>query len=329
MVEASREGIARARPDKRPFVLTRSNFVGGHRYAATWTGDNKSTWEHLAWSIPMALNLGLSGQPFAGPDIGGFAGEADGKLFARWMGIGSLLPFARGHSIKDSKPHEPWAFGEECENTCRLALERRYRLLPYIYTLFREASKTDVPVVRPVFFADPRDPALREIDDCFLLGPDILARCQVKETEACASPMPRGIWRAYEPCPRADGASDPELPTLHIRGGSIVPLGPTVQFSDEKPLNPLTLVVCPDEHGRAQGQLYEDAGDGYGYQEGFFRLTTFEALTEQGHITVRPDKPFGRMHATERVVEVFVLLDGGRTVRGTGLEGKPITISLR
>ncbi len=326
MVRATREGMMRARPDKRPFVLTRSNFLGGHRYAATWTGDNKSTWEHLAWSIPMALNMGLSGQPFVGPDIGGFAGEADGKLFGRWMGIAALLPFARGHSIKDSKPHEPWAFGEECENTCRLALERRYRLLPYIYTLFREASKIDVPVVRPLFFADPRDPALREVDDCFLLGPDVLVRCQVKETEVCTSRTPRGIWRAFEPCPRTDGTSDPELPTLYIRGGAIVPLGPILQYCDERPLNPLTLIVCPDDHGRARGQLYEDAGDGYGYQEGFFRLTTFEAHTDQGHITIQPDKPFGRMHATDRDVEVIVLLENGETRRGFGREGKPITI---
>ena len=79
-----------------PFVLTRAGHLGSHRYAATWTGDNVSSWEHLAASIPMVLNLGLSGQPFAGPDIGGFVGNGDAAMFARWMGIGALLPFARG-----------------------------------------------------------------------------------------------------------------------------------------------------------------------------------------------------------------------------------------
>jgi alpha-glucosidase len=188
MVRATREGVAAARPDRRPFVLTRSNFIGGQRYAATWTGDNKSDWQHLAWSIPMVLNLGLSGQPFAGPDIGGFSGNADATLFARWMGIGALLPFARGHSIKDSVDHEPWSFGPECEATCRLALNRRSRLMPYLYTLFREASLTDVPVARPVFFADPKDAALRDVDDCFLLGPDLLIRACVDETARAAGP---------------------------------------------------------------------------------------------------------------------------------------------
>src|SRR5262249_46978328 len=155
MVRASREGILRARPEHRPFLLTRSSHLGGHRFAATWTGDNQSTWQHLAWSIPMVLNLGLSAQPFSGPDIGGFSGNGDGKLFGRWMGVGALLPFARGHSIKDSADHEPWSFGPDTEATCRRALERRYRLLPYLYTLFHEASTTGLPIVRPLFYADP------------------------------------------------------------------------------------------------------------------------------------------------------------------------------
>lgn len=329
MVRASRAGIARARPAKRPFVLTRSNFIGGHRYAATWTGDNKSTWEHLAWSIPMALNMGLSGQPFVGPDIGGFGGEADGKLFARWMGIGALLPFARGHTIKDSKPHEPWAFGVECENTCRLALERRSRFMPYLYTLFYEASRSGVPVVRPVFFADPVDPRLRSVDDCFLLGGDVLVRCRVREDDECTSPMPGGFWRPFEPCPTPDGKSDPELPELFFRGGSIVPLGPVMQHEGERSLDPSTLVVCLDGRGQARGTLYEDAGDGHAYEDGFFRLTSYHAFTEEDHVTLQPARPFGRLHKVERDVEVVLLLERGLVRRARGREGRNIVIPLR
>ncbi|MEO1130752.1 MAG: TIM-barrel domain-containing protein [Planctomycetota bacterium] len=132
MARSTREGILRARPDRRPFVLTRANFIGGHRYAAMWTGDNAATWEHVDWSITMALNLGLSGQPFAGPDIGGFKGSISGEMFARWMGIGAMLPFARGHTEVDSIDKEPWAFGPEVERTARLALERRYQHMPYL-----------------------------------------------------------------------------------------------------------------------------------------------------------------------------------------------------
>lgn len=174
MVRATRTGIERLRPGKRPFVLTRANFLGGQRYAACWTGDNRSDWRHLRWSIPMSLNLSLSGQPFCGPDIGGFVGNADADLFATWMGVGALLPFARGHSIKESVPHEPWSFGETCERLCRLALERRMRLIPYLYSLFQVAATKGTPIVRPVFFDDPKNLRLRALDSAFLLGPDIL-----------------------------------------------------------------------------------------------------------------------------------------------------------
>ncbi len=262
MARATREGIARARPGARPFVLTRSNFLGGQRYAATWTGDNGSTWAHLRWSIPMVLNLGLSGQPFSGPDIGGFEGNATPELFARWMGIGALLPFARGHSIKGSRDHEPWSFGEECERACRGALERRYRLVPYLYTLFWEAHTTGMPIARPVFFADPCDATLRTVDDAFLLGGDVLVVASVMKTRGAADGPPRGSvfadWRRFEPAPE----SAPDLPALFVRPGAVVPTGPGMQFVGEKPLDRLTLVVCPDARGRAEGVVYEDAGDG-------------------------------------------------------------------
>lgn len=134
-------------PTKRPFVLTRAGCVGSQRVAATWTGDNGSDARHLRWSLPMALRLGLSGQPFVGPDIGGFVGNATARLYARWVALGAMLPLARAHSAKGTARHEPWSFGSECEHTCRVAIARRYRLLPTIYTAFREAHRSGLPVV--------------------------------------------------------------------------------------------------------------------------------------------------------------------------------------
>lgn len=277
MVRASREGIEAARPARRPFILTRSNFLGGHRYAATWTGDNRSDWRHLGWSIPMILNLGLSGQPFSGPDIGGFVGEATGALFARWMGIGALLPFARAHSIKDSEDHEPWSFGDSCERTCRAALTRRYRLLPYFYTLFHEAHATGLPVARPVFFADPSDPRLRAVDDAFLLGGDVLVMTDTApDPPAGDRPPILPGWRSFE-VPGLPEHDPAQLPRLFIRPGAIVPLGPAVQHAEERPLDPLTLLVHRDTTGHAQGRLYEDAGDGYGFRAGEYRLSKLTA----------------------------------------------------
>lgn len=322
MVRASREGIQKANPEKRPFILTRSNFLGGHRYAATWTGDNKSNWRHLRWSIPMVLNLGLSGQPFVGPDIGGFADNADATLFARWMGIGALLPFARAHSVKDSVDHEPWSFGPECERTCRLALERRMRLMPAIYTIFRESHMTGMPVARPLFFADPADPALRSVDDAFLLGSDILVRCDVweKGTGGAKAKLPGGDgkWRAFEPLTAGSPGPkvDPDLPEIFVRTGAIVPMGPVMQFDGEKPLDPLTLVVALDDSGLASGELYEDSGEGYGFEKGDFARIRFEAKRKGPQVVVTAKQVEGIYPKANRRVEVVVLAADGKTETG-------------
>ena len=119
MARAASEALARLRPERRSFALTRSGFAGVQRYAALWTGDNASSWEHLRMSLPMLCNLGLSGIPFVGADIGGFFGDASPELFARWMQVGVLYPMMRGHSHKVTRPNEPWAFGDEVEAVAR------------------------------------------------------------------------------------------------------------------------------------------------------------------------------------------------------------------
>jgi alpha-glucosidase len=281
MIRATRDGMMAARPDRRPFVLSRSGFLGSHRYGATWTGDNTANWEQLKWSVPMVLNLGLSGQPDVGPDIGGFAENGPdgappldrGTHFARWMGVGAMLPFARGHTNKANGDKEPWAFGPGVEQTCRMALERRYRFMPYLYTVFREASVTGLPVDRPLFFADPRDPALRSEDDAFLLGDSLAVSCRMTPGRERTPALPHGWMKFQFP----GEAANPDLPDLYLRPGAIVPAGPVMQYVNEKPLDHVTLLVCLDAKGEATGTLYEDAGDGYGYQRGDYRLTTFKA----------------------------------------------------
>lgn len=290
MAKGTFDGILAARPDKRPFVLTRAGYMGSHRYAATWTGDNSAEWDDLEDSISMALNLGLSGQPFSGPDIGGFNGNGpggaeNGRLFARWMGLGALLPFARGHTGKGNIDKEPWAFGPEVERACRLALERRYRLMPYLYTLFHEASETGLPVARPLFFADPADPALRSEDDAFLLGDALLVACRVTPLGDRAVVMPKGRWTRIE---LVGEGRHPDLPDLYLREGAILPCGPVMEWTGQKPLDPLTLYVSLNDRGVAQGELYEDEGDGFGYREGRSRRTLFNAsIAADGRLYVR------------------------------------------
>jgi alpha-glucosidase len=259
----------------------------------------------------MALNIGLSGQPFIGPDIGGFAQNGDGALFARWMGLGALLPFARGHTGKENIDKEPWAFGPEVERACRLAIERRYRLMPFLYTLFEEASRTGLPVARPLFFADPADAALRSEDDAFLLGDSVLVAAQVVPDRTRAPAMPRrsvGAWREFD-----FGDRHADLPRLFLRPGAIVPAGPVMEHTGEKPLDPLTLLVCLDDRGEARGELYEDAGDGFGYQRGEFVRSRFAARRGGGGqgVTVTIESAGGDWALPDRPTVVRLLTEGG------------------
>lgn len=317
MVRATFEGVKASRPERRAFVLTRAGFLGSQRFGATWTGDNRSSWAHLAWAIPSVLNLGLSGQPFVGPDIGGFLGDADAALFARFMGIGALLPFARGHSDKKSGPHEPWAFGKACEATCRRALTRRYRLLPYLYTLFHEAATTGAPIVRPAFVADPCDVRWRACETMFLLGNDVLVSCDVdRHADGGDAFLPRGGWIPFEPGTLGTEESwtpDADLPRVYVRAGAVVPLGPAMQHTGEKPIDPLTLVVAPDADGRATGTLYEDAGDGDALATGDYALTRFSV--SDGGSAVREERIGGRRKVPARMVRPIVVPPRGAETR--------------
>ncbi len=305
MSEATRDAMRTCRPERRPFVLTRSSYLGGQRYAATWTGDNVSSWQHLYWSVPMILNMGLSGQPYCGPDVGGFAGTPSPELFAHWMGLGALLPFYRTHNALHCD-QEPWSFGEAAEQAARVALERRYRLLPYLYTLFHEASVRGLPVARPVFFADPADPSLRTEDHAFLLGADVLVQPALLEDAVHDFAMPRGNWRPFTLADEDPGA-DPTQPRLFLREGAILPTGAGGQTTDEAFDGPLRLLVSLDADGRARGRLYEDAGEGFGYRDGDYLLTTFEAVESGTGVEVRVVHEEGRRPHSDRELRVEVL----------------------
>lgn len=334
MLKATRDGVLKANPDKRPFVLSRANYIGGHRYGATWTGDNSANWEHLEMSIPMTLNLALSGQPFAGPDIGGFAYNGDGELFARWMGYGALLPFSRGHTAKGNIDKEPWSFGPEVEATSRRALERRYRLMPYIYTQFWVSHTTGLPIAAPAFFADPTDPALRSEDDSFLIGDSLLVAARVTPEADRQVVLPRPVdgvaWARFD-FPSFDGGRDSKdihQPDLYIRPGSIITAAPVTQHFGDRPdsRDELHLIVHLDADGNAVGVLYEDAGEGWGFKDGEYLLTTYQARTRRdGSVAISIKSAEGKMERPDRMVHVRLIDgDGEREIWGT--DGQEIVI---
>ncbi|MDD3322622.1 MAG: glycoside hydrolase family 31 protein [Paludibacter sp.] len=267
MVKSSRDGLISANPDKRPFILSRSNFLGGQRYAATWTGDNRSTWDYLKMSIPMCINLSLSGQPFNGPDIGGFDGDCNAELLGHWMALGAYYPFSRNHSSNNTIDQEPWAFGKSIEDVSRTALNRRYRLMPYLYSLFREASVSGNPIMQPAFFADYTDANLRSEQQLFLLGSDLL----IAPRWATNVSFPKGNWNQV----KFENIDDGYQPYVFLRPGAIVPITGIIQSTAEYKTDSVTLLMNPNTDGSAQGKLYDDAGNGYDYQTGDYAVHQF------------------------------------------------------
>lgn len=315
MIRATREGVMATNPDKRPFVLSRANYIGGHRYGATWTGDNSANWAHLDMSIPMSLNLGLSGQPFVGPDIGGFAYNGDGELFQRWMGFGTLFPFSRGHTAKGNIDKEPWSFGEEVEATSRRALERRYRLMPYIYTLFKESAETGMPIIRPTFFADPADMALRSEDDSFLMGSDLLIVTKATPEADRVSILPKAIdgveWAEFDFPDFESGrdSKDPNLPKMYIKPGTVIATAPVTQYFGDRPdsRDELTLIVHLNAKGYAKGFLYEDEGEGFEYLMDGFLESTLHAKDQGDEIVVYIKHHDGELSYPDRTIKARVI----------------------
>lgn len=320
MVRATRQGILQANPDKRPFVLSRANFLGGQRYAATWTGDNASTWEHMKASIPMTLNMGLTGQAFNGPDIGGFARDCNAELLAHWTAIGVYFPFVRNHCSLEEVQQEPWAFGEKVEQVCRTAINRRYRLLPYVYTLFREASQTGMPVMRPVFMSDTQDNSLRSEQQAFMLGADLLIVPRWAEKPA----LPKGNWKKFT----MEQGDDGYQAQLSLREGAVLPLANLCQNTEEYRTDSLTLLVNLDAKGTALGRLYEDAGDGFGYRNGDYADYELKAKTEGKMLTVSLLQKAGHRKHPARWLRIGQLVNG-KVVYSSWQEGTTVSVRLK
>jgi alpha-glucosidase len=279
---ATYEGVLKLAPDKRPFVMTRASFAGGQRYAATWTGDNSSSWAHLKLSVSQLVSLGLSGFAYAGDDIGGFAGDPPSpELLTRWIEIGAFNPIFRDHYQKGKAAQEVWVHGKEHEDIRRRYIEERYRLMPYIYALADENSRTGLPLMRPVFLEHPavvaKGDRLGGTEDQFMLGGDLL----IAPPTTWESPAPYRItlpgtgWYDYWTGLPLAGAETTETPTLDhlpvfVRPGAILPRQPLVQSTMEIPKGRLQLAIYPGAN--CQGALYLDDGESFAYKrDGYLR----------------------------------------------------------
>ncbi len=312
MDRAGWEGARRARPDRRPFVVSRAGWAGVQRWAWIWTGDAESTWHGLRQQVATALGLGLSGVPFTGSDIGGFSGDPGPELYVRWLELSMFVPFCRTHSVVGAPGREPWRFAAPYREIIGRLIRARYRLLPYLYTVAWEASETGHPVMRPLYWnpagsspAPDVDPPDDRADDQFLVGDDLLvAPVTAPGRDSRRVWLPAGAWYPWDAAggaevvasgPEAplaggtivDGAAPLGAPAVHVRAGSVLPLDdgwwparagqPATVPHDHRALAP-ALHCWLDGQGRARGVRYDDAGDG----EGAGRVDRFELEPEAG-----------------------------------------------
>lgn len=268
MAMATRAGLRRLRPERRPFILTRSGFTGIQRYAFVWTGDNMSCWEHLEGSIPMMLNLQLSGVPFVGADVGGFGGDADAELVARWTWLGAVTPFLRNHSGRGTRRQEPWRFPNPWRRSIAAALRFRMRILPLLYTLAHEACETGIPPWRALVLEAPDELETVAVHDAFLLGSDLLVAPVTRPDASCrAVPLPSGDWRDFWTGERLVGGQTVLRPTpvdrlpLLQRAGSALPLTAVAPHTTTArwPVLEWRVALGPEIHG----VVFEDDGDGH------------------------------------------------------------------
>lgn len=318
MGQASREALDKFRPQKRQLSIVRAAAAGGQRWVSGWTGDSHSTWDDLNMSIITTLQMGLSGIAFTGADIGGFGRDTTPELLTRWTQAGALLPFFRNHSASDTIRQEPWAFDEPYESMIRDAINLRYRLMPYLYTAFAQNSFMGTPIVRPLFMAEPNNAALHNIDDCYLLGDKLLVAPIMKQGSIRRTVyLPEGDWYDFHSNERYQGgmlinveAPLDKLP-LFVRSGTVLPIWPLHQYQDAVPLNTLSLRIYADS---GETVLYEDAGEGLGYQNGDFRWTRF-SCEETTNSLVLERRVEGRFVSSYQQIELQLV--GARQSIGT------------
>jgi alpha-glucosidase len=295
MAMATTAGLLDAMPERRTFVLSRAGFAGIQRYAANWMGDNMSRWDHLWLSIPMAMGFGLSGQPFVGADVGGFSGHAGAELFLRWMQYGALTPFFRNHSAIGNVDQYAWSWGDVLLEHVREAIRLRYRLLPYLYAAFVRAHETGAPVQRPLVFDHQYDPVVRDVDDEYLLGPDLLVAPVVTAGATARHVyLPAGGWYDWHTGEPVDGGGYHLAPTpmdripIYARAGAVIPMWPEAPPStaDHHPSTIELHLFVPDADGTHGSLLQEDDGLSFAALEGARYRTTFEVTRRGDRMTL-------------------------------------------
>ena len=316
MAKAAYEGLKRL-DGRRPFVITRACYAGTQKYATCWTGDNHSIWAHLQMAIPQLCNLGLSGMPFAGTDIGGFGSDTTEELLLRWVQVGCFSPLFRNHSAMGTRWQEPWQFGERAVEIYRKYVKLRYHWIPYLYDLFYEEERTGAPIMRPLVFHYEKDSVAQTCNDEFLLGERVLVAPVVNQGAIKRMVyLPAGEWYDYWTGEKLSGESwvirdaPIDICPIYVRAGSVIPTMEPMDYVGEKEPKRMVLEVFP---GEGQWDHYLDNGEDFAYRDGkyhHYRFTVDEAGGVQGQVIHGGyEKPYQKIIASKlgEMVEVTMV----------------------
>ena len=275
------EGQRAASEQKRVFILSRSAFAGSQRNAVTaWSGDINSDWITFQRQIPAGLNFELSGLPYWTTDIGGFvSGNPDDpayrELFIRWFEFGTFSPIFRVHGTRTNDQNELWSYGEDARKILTAYDRLRYRLMPYIYSMAWMVTSASYTPMRALAMDFPADPRALNVGDQFMFGPALLVSPVTEPgADSRRAYLPKGTWFDFWTGQEQAGGATINAPApleklpLYVRAGSIIPMGPNLQYAAEKPADPIELRIYRGANGAFT--LYEDENDGYNYEKGIY-----------------------------------------------------------
>ncbi|MVZ67109.1 DUF4968 domain-containing protein [Sphingobacterium sp. DK4209] len=293
MVRATYEGLKKLYRNKRPFTITRAAYAGTQRYSSVWTGDNIATWEHLRIGTLQLQRLSVSGMSFCGTDIGGFTGEPDGELYTRWMQFGVFSPFMRVHSAGDTRDREPWSFGPEWEAICKKFIELRYKLLPYIYSVFWQQHKYGDPILRPIALLEQHIAKNLQREEEFAFGDHLLVSPVLHPGQASKIVyLPEGTWYYYFNNKVYVGSQEHTIDTpldempFFVRGGAIIPEFPVMQYTGEQKIESLRLNYYFSADS-CDSYVYSDHGDTFAYEQDVYIDKHFIAEGRNNGVSIR------------------------------------------
>jgi alpha-glucosidase len=327
MARASFESAQTYGGNRRPFVLSRAGFAGIQRYAAVWSGDNQAKDEHILLGALLSNQMGLAGVPFVGPDVGGFIGDGNKALFERWIEVGAFSPYLRNHRESLAAANEPWAYGEQAETIAKTWIGFRYRLMPYLYSTFRHASMTGVPVQRCLCIAAPFAAPVYspEHQSEFMLGDALLVDPLTSRDKAATTYLPAGEWYDLFSDARIAGGAEMrgEYPLwripVFVRAGAIVPLQSAVQSTRDATDGTLTVHVY---YGSEPSRFawYEDDGTTLDYRRGAFYLREIAFDPAGRRIAFGPHSG----SAASQFRRIALVLHGFDAATAFQLDGRPV-----